>query len=248
MFKKKREENATDCSDILTTHISCWPSERETNDLFQLPFNEAPLASAHTRQLTVSLWHPLNLEKPFPQITLPLANAESHPYIHFATKCGFNKQFHYRPPGENRNVWCQCVLGEANKCRRGSELPRCRGQRPPTATIVLAPLTRPPPTPRVELGGEGHTKEPPRNKQKSSVGGKWELFLGWWCLCLSPPVLLTSATIWVPFQREVVWNLAAVACGCGATLLQWEAESWNQQISCRVSRKTLVVVYLVSHC
>lgn len=22
----------------------------------------------------------------------------------------------------------------------------------------------------------------------------------------------------MPFQREVVWNLAAVACGCGATL------------------------------
>lgn len=74
-IKKKKKNHHRLFGYINNTYILPAEQERETNDLFQLPFNEAPLASAHTRQLTVSLWHPLNLEKPFSQITLPLANA-----------------------------------------------------------------------------------------------------------------------------------------------------------------------------
>lgn len=42
---------------------------------------------------------------------------------------------------------------------------------------------------RLKSGGEGHTKEPLRNKHHS-LGKSGELFLGRWCLRLSAPVLI----------------------------------------------------------
>lgn len=53
-------------SDILTTPMPC--QLRKRKQFVSTVFNEALVAFTHIRPLTVSLWHPLNLEKPFSKL------------------------------------------------------------------------------------------------------------------------------------------------------------------------------------
>ncbi len=171
---------------MLTTPIPC--QLRERKQFVSIESLMTPrVRLTHIRPLTVSLCHPLSLEKRFWKLDYHYHKLKAiHKYKCYS-RARNPTTISLGASGEEAAVWSHCLF----RCYGtpsfipGIELSRCRGHRPLQGEIRRSGRCKHQSISR----REGRTKDQLTNKHHS-LGKHWELFLGRWCLCLSTPVLI----------------------------------------------------------